>query len=79
MPWKDKMAHLELCLTLLIMKRIKRDFLVTFILILHGVRIGGILSNKRHHRISDPVTFYEKEPHMHMSSRWCYVFLSTIC
>ena len=69
MPLKDKMPHIELCLTLLIIKRIKKTFLSNLYSFLHGVRIGGILSNNRHHRISDPVTFYEKELHMHMSSR----------
>ena len=74
------MPHLELCLTLLIMKRDEKGtFLSHLYSFLHGVRIGGIPSNNRHHRISDPVTFYEKELHMHMSSRWCFVFLSTIC
>ena len=75
----DKMPHLELCLTLLIMKRIKRIFLSHLYSFLHAVRIGGILNNNRHHKISDPVTFNEKELHMHMSSRRCCVFLSTIC
>ena len=61
MPWKDKMPHLELCLKLLFKKRITNDFFVTFILILHGVRIERILNYNIYHRTSDPDTFYEKE------------------
>ena len=38
----------------------KRTFLSHLYSFLHGVRIGGILSNNRHHRISDPVIFMKK-------------------